>query len=157
MVSTRISVVHSVAHRVVKQHGYLACGRRHRLGIADTARKAPAKCAKRGVAPADRHGREPEQHSDAAAGLARVRGEHLAAADFATGGEGQPRREVLGGAPFAQIRSAFADQSQREKRTDAVNLRQIGPRKLVYRGAYVEVGIAGQLVAMLSLWQRQFG
>ncbi|WP_183082189.1 hypothetical protein [Paraburkholderia sp. BL23I1N1] len=50
MISARVAVVHTVAHRVIKQDSDLARRRGHGLGIPDPAGKASVECAKRGIA-----------------------------------------------------------------------------------------------------------
>src|SRR6266699_4820706 len=67
-----------------------------------------------------------------------MRRQYLATADLASRGQRQPRREVLGRSPSAQVGSAFGNHSQCQVRTDAVNLRQINARQLIQDRTHVK-------------------
>src|SRR5205807_3379768 len=57
---------------------------------------------------------------------------------LASRGQRQPRGEMLGRSPAAQVGTAFGNQSQCQVRTDAVDLRHINTRQLVQNGAHVK-------------------
>jgi len=111
MVLAGVPVIHPISHRVIEQDRDLAGSSRHRFGRADASCEAPVEGAERGVASSDGHGCQPNCNGEPAAGLARMRRQYLAAADFASGRERQPRREVFRGTPSAQVRTAFADKA----------------------------------------------
>jgi hypothetical protein len=66
-----VDVLHSMSHRVVKQHRDLAGRGGDRLGLADAGREPPLKGAERGVGASDGDGSKAQKRRCSAAGSAR--------------------------------------------------------------------------------------
>ena len=120
-----ILVSHAMPYCVVKQNCDLARRSCHRLLLADPRRKAPIKRAEGRVTSANRDGSKTQKCSGAAGGSACSRGQQLATRDLVAWGETEPRREVLGALPGAQVCAAFGDQFKSQRWAKAVDLRQV--------------------------------
>lgn len=112
-------------HGIAKQHRDLSRCRRNSLLLADARGQPPIERIQGPVAPADRRRGQSEQRRSAAEGPACPRGQQLATRDLVARGEAEPRREVLGALPGAQVRAAFGHQLQGQRWPKAMDLSQV--------------------------------
>ena len=129
--SSRVLILHAEAHGVVEQDGDLARGRGERFGFANARDQWSIEGAQRGVGSTHGDRGQSKVRDHAVGHLSRMSRQHLATADLASWRQRQPRGEMLGRAPSAQVGTAFGNQPQYQVRPEAVNLRQVHPRKLV--------------------------
>ena len=139
-----------MSQRVVEQGGDLACRCSHRLGLADACGEPSIEGAQRHLCATDGYCSQPQQARRLCCRIAAFASKGLCPRDLVGRPGSSQGSEVFGVWPSGEIGSALTDEFQRQRRTQAMNLRQVDAEDRMQCGSRIEGRRIGRFVSMTS-------